>query len=278
MSDLRALHDAFAELERRADAVTAERAFESTSPAKSCTAPRPALVAAAVVVVAGAAAGTALLVPDDRPGTQVAASSTTDVPTADLATTASTPPAPPGTPEELAARLRAVLGGTATFTVTEAGPGAVVMTAPAAPAAGAQSTPPSTPGSTPPSTPSSTPAVGTQVGASIVGTLTADGITGGFHLIVYPGIRGEARCDGIPGSDCTAGTLPDGSSLTTQRTALQGYPTGVTQVVSLVRPDGVALILHVSNVTNPKGLGAQLADVPPLTVERMAGIVTSDLW
>ncbi|GAA3458115.1 hypothetical protein ACFFSW_13290 [Saccharothrix longispora] len=273
MSDLRVLHDAFAELERRADAVTAERAFESTSPAKSRTAPRLVLVAAAVVVVAGAAAGAALLVPDDRPGTRVAASSTTDLPT-----TTSTPPAHPGTPEELAARLRAVLGGTATFTVTEAGPGAVVMTAPAAPAVGTQSTPPSTPGSTPPSTPSSTPAVGTQVGASIVGTLTADGITGGFHLIVYPGMRGEARCDGIPGSDCTASTLPDGSSLTTYRTALQGYPAGVTQMVNLVRPDGFALILHVSNVANPKGLGAQLADVPPLTVERMAGIVTSDLW
>ncbi|MDQ2583981.1 hypothetical protein [Saccharothrix yanglingensis] len=274
MSDLRVLHDAFAELERRADAVTAERAFESTSPAKSRTAPRLALVAAAVVVVAGAAAGTALLVPDDRPGTQVAASSTTDVPTADLPTTASTPPAPPGTPEELAARLRAVLGGTATFTVTEAGPGAVVMTAPAAPTAGAWSTPPPAPTSTS----ASTSAAGTQVGASIVGTLTADGITGGFHLIVYPGMRGEARCDGIPGSDCTTSTLPDGSSLTTQRTALQGSPTGVTQMVNLVRPDGVALILHVSNVTDPKGLGAQLADVPPLTVERMAGIVTSDLW
>ncbi|MGM1062253.1 hypothetical protein [Saccharothrix sp. Mg75] len=306
MSDLRVLRDAFGELERRADAVTAERPFERPRPARSGTAPRLVLAAVAVVAVAGAAAGISLLVPEQPAGTQVAGPPTTSPTSSAPATSA--PPTPPDTPAALAERFRAVLGDSATFTVTDGGPGLVVIDLPAIPAPGssdagtpasgtpasgvpssgvpASGTPSSgTPSSgvpssgTPSSGTSSTPASpGKQVGASIRGTLTAAGVSGGYDLVVYPTNRGVASCDGIPGSDCVRRDLPDGSSLITQRVALDVHPGGVTHVAALSRADGLQVVFHVSNVEDPKGRGALLAAAPPLTLDRMTEIITSDLW
>lgn len=256
MNDLRALHEAFEELERRADAATARAAFEP-SPRRRTRAARLAPVAVAAAVVAGVATGAALLVPGADPappaGPQPAASS---------APTSTTPPPPAHQdPEVLAERFRAVLGDLATFTVTGSGPGAVVMTLP----------PPG-----PPANPE--PGSGTGVGAAIVGTLTSAGVTGGFDLLRYPGTSTDAAWCSLPEEPgCSVRELPDGSVLATGRFSLQ-VPGGVTNEVKLVRPDGLVFVMHVSNVANPKGTGARLGDQPPLTVDQMVAVATSDRW
>ncbi|WP_158848645.1 hypothetical protein [Saccharothrix deserti] len=266
MSDLRALTDAFAELERRADAATAGMPFELPSRARPRRAPLPRLVpvVAAVAVVAGLATGAVLLVPDGPPATQTAAppaaSSTT------LSTVTSEPPPPvPANPDELAERFRAVLGDTATFVVTETGPGAVVMTAPPAPPAVPRVT--------------NAPQPTVAVGASITGTLTASGVTGGFDLAVYPGTAGKkAECNAPdPATMCTARDLPDGSSLATGQVPLEAA-NGMTYEVKLIRPDGVVFTMHLSNQRSPKGSGEQLAPQPPLTIDQLIAIATSDRW
>ncbi|MEJ2852559.1 MULTISPECIES: hypothetical protein [unclassified Saccharothrix] len=261
MSDLRALNDAFGELERRADAVTAGLPPEVPHRTKSRLVP----VAVAVAVVAGLATATALLVPNDEPGTQQAAAQTTaqtTPPPSTTTATTTTAKTSPNTPDELAERFRAVLGGTATFTVTESGPGAVVMTMPKSPDA--------------PST-ETTDTEATRLGAALVGQLSAGGVTGGYDLIVYPSTSSEpAHCDLPDSADCTTRTLPDGSTLATDRTALEDG--GVTHLARLERADGLSITIHVSNRENPKGMGGVTADRPPLTVEQLVQIVTSDLW
>lgn len=260
MNDLRALNDAFGELERRADAVTAGLPPGVPPRAKSRLVP----VAVAAVVVAGLATATALLVPNNDPATHEAARSTTAIPT--TTTTTAAPKKAPETPEELIARFKAVLGGTATFTVTESGPGVYRMTTPPLP--------PNVP--RPTDVPQGT---GEPAGAALVGQLTADGVTGGYDLVVYPGndpARQPAQCDLLDTPDCTTRTLPDGSTLATDRTALEGG--GVTHLARLHRADGLSITLHVSNRHNPKGMGGLTGDRPPLTVDQLVGIVTSDLW
>ncbi|MEV8441187.1 hypothetical protein AB0425_27730 [Actinosynnema sp. NPDC051121] len=260
MTDLRALRDAFDELERRADAVTAAKPFDHpTRTHASRPGTRLVPIALAAAVVAAVATGAVLLVPDaDHATTQVAQSggSATSAP---VVTTTRAPAH--GSPEVLAERLRAVLGDLATFTVTESGPGAALLTVPDSPTA----TPPT--GTSPPAS---------TVGSMIGGTLTASGVTGGFDLVVYPGTAGEkAEC--VPDApDCTARDLPDGSSLTASRYALEG--SGVTNDVRLVRPDGLVFSMHVSNRQSPKGLGPLLGAEPPLTVDQLVGIATSDRW
>ncbi|MEU7525178.1 hypothetical protein AB0A74_05545 [Saccharothrix sp. NPDC042600] len=261
MSDLRALHDAFGELERRADAVTAGLSPDVPPRAKSRLVP----AAVAAVVVAGLATATALLVPDDDPVGQQAAGSTTTVQTTPTSTTAA-PEKAPETPEELITRFKAVLGGTATFTVTESGPGVYRMTMPPLP--------PNVPRPTDVSQGTGEPA-----GAALVGQLTADGVTGGYDLVVYPDndpVRQPAQCDLADTPDCTTRTLPDGSTLATDRTPLVGG--GVTHLARLHRADGLSITIHVSNRQNPKGMGGLTGDRPPLTVDRLVEIVTSDLW
>ena len=70
--------------------------------------------------------------------------------------------------------------------------------------------------------------------------------------------------------------LPDGSKLAAGQVALEG--SGVTNEVKLLRPDGVVFIMHVSNRQSPKGLGPLLGAHPPLTVEQLVSIATSDRW
>jgi hypothetical protein len=262
MTDLRALHDAFEELERRADAVTAAKPFDHPTRAHaSRPGTRLVPIALAAAVVAGVATGAVLLVPDADPGTGTAqpAASATSAPVV------TTTPAPAHeSPEVLAERFRAVLGDLATFAVTESGPGAMRMTVPDSPNA----TPPT--GSEQPESP-------TALGAAIVGTLTSAGVTGGFDLLMYPGNTGDkAHCDLPDEPGCVVRDLPDGSSLATGRHELEG--SGVTNQVTLIRPDGLVFSMHVSNRQSPKGSGPLLGAAPPLTVDQLVAIATSDRW
>jgi hypothetical protein len=266
MTDLRTLHDAFDELERRADAVTADRPRDLPARGRGTSRTRLVLAAAAVVAVAGLATATTLLVPGDDTTGQVAAPP--DAVSTTLPTVTSEPSsAVPTDPAELAERFRAVLGDTATFTVTETGPGAVRMTLPPSPSAG------------PPPDGEATN-TGTPLGAAIVGTLTAGGVTGGFDLLMYPGDNpGEqARCDTPEPPACTVRQLPDGSSLATGQTTLEGSANGKTYMVHLIRPDGVVFTMHVSNQRSPKGASDELGSQPPLTVDQLVEIATSDRW
>jgi hypothetical protein len=262
MTDLRTLTDAFTELERRADAVSVGTPFQIPPPRPERPRTRLVPVAATVVAVAGLAAGVAVLVPGDNPGPPSGAappstSTTTRPPT-------STPPARPAlpdTPEELADRFRAALGGTATFTVTDSG-GAAVLTVPPSPGSGTRAR---TPISPPPKT----------RGATIIGTLTASGVTGGFHLSSYPLITAE-RCDVLNPAHCTARRLPDGSTLIIGQEPLEGAAGSVSYMAELLRADGVDLTLYVSNQRSPKGASQKLAAQPPLTTDQLAAIITSD--
>jgi hypothetical protein len=113
------------------------------------------------------------------------------------------------------------------------------------------------------------------VGASITGTLTASGVTGGFDLSSYPLITAE-RCDVLDPAHCTMRRLPDGSSLIIGREPLEGAPGSVSYMAELLRADGVDLILYVSNQRSPKGASQKLAAQPPLTTDQLAAIITSD--
>ncbi|TQM78333.1 hypothetical protein FHX81_0595 [Saccharothrix saharensis] len=260
MTDLRALDDAFAELERRADAVTAARPFELPRAPASRPAARLVPIALAAAVVAGVATGAVLLVPNADPGTSTAQPGASTSAPEPVVTT--TPPLAHDSPEVLAERFQAVLGDLATFVVTERGPGATMMTLPESPDS---------------ASPDGGDQQGTQVGASIGGTLTSAGVTGGFDLLMYPGTGGDrAWCPAPDEPGCTVRDLPDGSKLATGQVALEG--SGTTNEVKLVRPDGVVFIMHVSNRRSPKGMGPLLGPHPPLTVEQLVAVATSDRW
>ena len=120
---------------------------------------------------------------------------------------------------------------------------------------------------------------GTPNGAAIVGVLTSAGVSGGYDIQIFQSDPGtKASCDDPDSSTCDVRRLADGSWLATGREPLQNHADGVTYQAELVRPDGVEFIMHVSNEPDPKGAGAVLAPKPPLTVEQMTGIVTSDRW
>jgi hypothetical protein len=277
MNDPHALHDAFAELERRADAASAFMPLELPPRRRPQRRPAARLVPVAVTafVVAGLAAGATLLAPGHDGGTRTGAS-----PGAGSATPRPQPsPTPPHSvvprdPDELAARFRVVLGDLATFTVTETGAAARVAvppnpTATAHPRAGTGTTVTRQPNG------SQT----THVGAAIVGTLTAGGVTGGYDLQIYPDDPGsKARCDDPDRSRCGIRTLADGSTLAVGQEPLENARIGVTYEVSMVRPDGVTFLMHMSNERSPKGASEVLAAHPPLTTDQMVAIVTSPRW
>jgi hypothetical protein len=259
MNDLRALHDAFGELERRADAAPVGTAL--APPARRRTA-RLVPVAATVVVVAGLAAGAAWLVPGDNTGTRAGS------PPTSASSPPTSAPSAPRTPEELIDRFKAVLGDTATFTVTESGPGAVEVTLPPGPdregASGQQEAPASD--------------RGTAKGAAIVGTLTAGGVTGGFDLLTYPALpTDKPTCEGLSPDTCTVSTRPDGSLMRVDLTDdVEGG--GTTFHVVVLHNDGNLFEMHVSNQRSPKGNSDVLGAQPPLTTDQMVAILTSDRW
>lgn len=270
MTDLRALNDAFGELERRADAVSADLLLDVPSRTRPRNAPRPGSrlvpVAAAVAVMAGLATGMALLAPGGGPATQAGGSPTasTTVPTAGSDPRSAVPDDHKVLTDRFRAVLADVLGDTATFTATELRP--VIRT--------------DVPPITWPGPQEGDPPVVTGPRSAIVGTLTAAGVTGRYQLATWldePG--GVAGCSSP--EPCTMRELPDGSSLATAEFPLEGGVGGTTYSVHLARPDGGRLDMHVSNWRwSPEGSGSGevLAPRPPLTIDQMIAIVTSDRW
>lgn len=257
MTDLRTLTDAFTELERRADA--AGSTFELPAPRRRT--PRLVPVAAGLAVAAGLVAGAVVLTRD--PGTQTAGPPvSTTQPPADT----SAPVTVIMSPEELADRFRVVLGNLATFEVTETG-APVEMTVPDIPGSG-DNAPTGVPVEVEP----------TPNGAAIVGTLTSAGVTGGFDLQIYRDSSGGSAFCFDAYQPCVQRTLPDGTQVAFWPMPLNGAPGSVTYTVSVYNPNGRRLLLHLSNQQSPKGQSEKLADQPPLTMEQLVAIATSDLW
>lgn len=259
MSDLRTLNDAFAELERRVDAAAA-----GTAPVvRPRRAVRLVPVAATVVAVAGLFAGAMWLVPSD-PGAPAG-----PPPTA-LSTTSARSPVPHSS-EDLIARFRVVLGDTATFEVTQE-----------------QVLGPPSPSNNPNQTgmvvvPQSREPDATTY-ALVSGTLTSEGVTGSFSLAILPG-DDSAHGTWCPDSrpvECSVITLPDGSQLATE--TARWAPGAVSHLAFLKRPDRTMVRLQISNQEDPAGAvpgapgGRFLSPQPPLTVEQVKAIATSDKW
>jgi len=255
-SSLTVLTDAFAELERRADRVTAEVAYVPPTTGHRRRWPVIAAAAAGVAVVATSAA--LLAQPDGKTARPVAGGQSSAPVVASPSQPAARRELVPSSPEELARRFRAVLGDMATFTVTDTGHAETVRL-PQASGGNARVRLPN----------------GRPNGAAIAGQLTAGGVTGGYdvQMLKANDIAG-ASCD--TDTHCTLRTFADGSSLGIARLELQGG--GVTYEADFVRTDGVEVLMHVSNRKDPKGAGAILGDAPPLTTKQLRAIVTSNLW
>jgi hypothetical protein len=220
-------------------------------------------VAATVVAVAGLVAGVVWLTPGDA-GTRAAGPPTTAPSTAHGPVNI--------TSDDLIARFRVVLGDTATFEVT------TKETLP--PPSSANPTPP------PPGTGSVvTPGVEEpdpdgRFGAIAGGTLTSAGVTGGFFLSVHP--NDSEPCRLTRADDCEVSTLPDGSQLTTA--IARPAPGAVSYMAGLKRPDGTMVLMFLSNQEDPLGTaintpgGEIYSAQPPLTLDQLKAIVTSDKW
>ncbi|GHH63097.1 hypothetical protein [Lentzea cavernae] len=248
MSDLRTLHDAFAELDRRADAAAA-RTAPVVRPRRTV---RLVPVAATVVAVAGLVAGAAWLVPSDS-GTHTA------TPPATSSTTRA-----PASPDDLIARFGAVLGDTATFEVTQR-----------------ISVPRTSPSRQP--EPGVTPLDGQDGSPMVVGTLTSADGRGTLGLMIYSTDSEPGEWCNLPRAEnCTVTTLPDGSRLATG--TRQPAPGAVSYLACLKRPDGTMILINVSNQDDPSGAAATspagriLSPQSPLTPDRLKEIVTSDKW
>lgn len=294
MTDLDTLTDAFAELERRADAV--DQHGGPGAPVRVPTKQRTRLlpVAASALTVLGVGAGVAVYAgngdTDAQAGSSPATHSAGHAATAPRSAARSVSPTGrngfqiPQTAAELAARFRVVLGDTATFTVRigepahhsrisveTAGPSAprVVINTPDGTARSGKALPDN----------KALPRSTTPQGAFIAGTLTAAGRTGGFDLQIFPSSPGaSAQCDDPAESHCTIRRLPDGSSLAVGSEPLQNSSEAVTYQVDLVRSDGVEFLMHVSNERDPKGASPVLSAQPPLSRQQMVSIVTSERW
>jgi hypothetical protein len=222
-------------------------------------------VAASVVAVAVLFAGAVWLVPGNS-GTPAAG----PPPTAPSMTTARSPV--PATPEDLIARFKVVLGDTATVEVI------TKHTLSGGPASSGNNAPPGSvqvvPETVNPNFPSS---------ALIYGTLTSAGVTGSFDLTIRPSDTEPGEwCRYSRMKDCDVSTLPDGSRLVTG--TAQQAPGAVAYLACVIRPDGTVVVLHVSNQEDPGGAaihspgGRIYAPQPPLTLEQLKAIVTSDKW
>jgi hypothetical protein len=225
-------------------------------------------IAATVVAVAGLVAGAVWLTPGDS-GTQAAGP-----PTTSSSTAPSTAHGPvPTSPDDLIARFGVVLGDTATFEVT--------TKTTVSPPSSANPNPP------PPGTGSVvTPQLedpDASIGAIIGGTLTSAGVTGSFFLTIYPSDSEPAVwCGHSRPEDCDVSTLPDGSRLTTGTARLA--PGAVSYMAGLRRPDGTTVLMLVGNQEDPGGAainspgGRIYSSQPPLTLDQLKAIVTSDKW
>jgi len=260
-SSLTVLADAFTELERRADVVTAEVAFVPPAAARHRRWPVIAAAAAGVAVVA---TGAALLAqPSGHSGRTAAGGRSTPVGSVSQSTASVSQRdlVVPSSPAEIARRFRTVLGDTATFTVTDTGH-AVTVTLPKPTGSSGDLQVPKAPPTTAPN------------GAAIVGRLTAGGVTGGYDVQMLKVSDGtKASCDGP--THCSLTKLGNGT-LAIGRIRLEGG--GVTYTGDFVRTDGAEVLLHVSNRESPKGAGPVLGAKPPLSLAQVRAIVMSKLW
>lgn len=256
---LRVLDEAFAELERRADRVSAEVPFAPpTAPHRR----RWPVVAAAAAGVAAVATGAALLAqPGGHSKHPVAGGGPSRTGSAPVSTSASAQrQLVPSSPEEIARRFRAVLADTvpgATFTETATGH-AVNVTLPS------------------PSGRASAVRVpnGSANGAAIIGQLTVGHVTGGYDVQMLDARGAKAACESE--AHCSTKVFADGATLAVGKDVLEGG--GVTYVADFVRADGAEVLMHVSNRPDPKGGGAIQSPTPPVTVAQLRAIVTSNLW
>ena len=224
-------------------------------------------IAATVVAVAGLVAGAVWLVPGDS-GTQAAGTSSSTAPSTTAPSTTAAPGPVPTSSDDLIARFRGVLGDTATFEVTDE------MTLP----------PPSSANNPQPETVSvATPDPEGRFGAIVGGTLTSAGVTGSFALTIHPSDSEPSdECRLSRTKDCDVSTLPDGSRLATG-TGHQA-PGAVSYMACLMRPDGTMILLHVGNQEDPLGAainspgGRIYSPQPPLTLDQLKALVTSDKW
>ncbi|MFD1151586.1 hypothetical protein [Saccharothrix hoggarensis] len=119
--------------------------------------------------------------------------------------------------------------------------------------------------------------------ALIAGTLTSAGVTGSFDLMIRSS-DSEPRewCRLARTEDCDVSTLPDGSRLVTG-TGRQA-PGAVSYLACLMRHDGTTVLMHVGNQEDPRGAainspgGEIYSPQPPLTLDQLKAIVTSDKW
>jgi hypothetical protein len=275
MNTLRDLHEAFHELELRADAVEAPgEPFVRHRSARRLVAPAASVAAVAAVALTI----TGVTVWHDGSGspsdTAAGHSGATQPQTVVSEPVTQTTPAPasfqpPATPDALAAKAREILAGVATITVTDGGDN-VQMTLPSGMRGGDDH-----------GGRVALPSSDNSNGAGIVGALTADGRTGGFDLNVSNigrSVRG-AGCDmSNRSSRCRISTLGDGSSLAVEHWQDPSVPGGVTYQVELVRPDGADILMHLSTERDPKGGGPVLSSQLPLSVGQMTDFVSSDQW
>ncbi|MEU0880822.1 hypothetical protein ABZ345_19640 [Lentzea sp. NPDC005914] len=253
MSDLRTLHDAFAELDRRADAA-------ATAPVvRPRRGVRLVPVAATVVAVAGLVAGAMWLVPGDS-GTHTASPPVTSTGSSTARGSV------PSSPDDLIARFRVVLGDTATFEVTQK----VIV-------------PKASPSKQPGTEPGMTRLDGPDGSALVGGTLTSVDGVGGFSLTIYSSDSGPGMwCRNHQSADCVVSTLADGSQLATE--TVRPDPGAVSYLACLRRPDGTMVLMHVSNQEDPMGAainspgGRIYSPQSPLTPDQLKAIVTSDKW
>jgi hypothetical protein len=282
MNTLRDLHEAFHELELRADAVEApseplvrhHSARRLVAPAASVAAVAAVALTVAGVTVwhdgSGSPSGTTVA------GNSGGAAQPTQLVSQPVAQTTPTLPGfqPPPTPAALAAKARSVLAGIATIDVTDGGYN-VQMTLPSGMRGGddhgGRVALPNSDNS------NGAGRGGTlSAGAGISGTLTADGRTGGFDLdVYYQPVTGHGTvCDNA--DTCRHHVSSDGSVV--WASTWRGNAGGLTQQVEIDRADGAVISMHLSTTRDPKGGGPAITSQLPLTVQQMTDVVSSDQW
>lgn len=248
MNDDETLRDAFAEYERRADALNPTRgAGTEFGPARSGRSNRtPALLVAAsvalVLAVAATVVGFAGGFGSSHDSGGQAGGHQPVAPRTSGSTTVTVPPSPdgpsvPANAEQMESAFRRALGGTATVTVTE------------------------------------------THGNDISGVLTdsSTGHQGGFDIQALDGSPGDrAFCEDADSSHCRISRTADGGSLATGHESTEGG--GTLYLVDYVHPNGANFLMHLSNLADPKGAGRSYGDTPPLTEDQVVAILESDTW
>jgi hypothetical protein len=255
------LHDAFAELERRADASEDLVGAPAARRSRRRSAARPVQIlisAAAVTAIAvgiGFAAGgfTHHVAGAQSPGSATASVRTATGQTAALSASSPNATAPAATPPptdvprtqtELIARFRSILGDTAAFTVDPVHSSDDLIT----------------------------------------GVLTSAAGTRGMYVLEID--KDAALCGGVikPGEQPTpvpcphVTTLADGSQLKVDPNFPDGPPNGVMDDAILSRPDGWQISLYTANVQGKYYGAPVLGSQPALTVEQVKDVVTSPAW